>query len=62
MNKIVLFETKNISVPVTNMYLNVVEESIEFTEAANYSLIVVAYNELGNYTVVNETVFIPGLF
>ena len=60
-DKIILFEAQNISIPVTNMYLHVVDESVEFIEAANYSLIVGAYNELGNYTVVNETVFIPGV-
>ncbi len=61
-DKIILFEAQNISIPVTNMYLHVVDESVEFIEAANYSLIVEAYNELGNYTVVNETVFIPGVW
>ena len=58
--KTVNFQEKNLSIPVQKLFIPGIDESLVFVEAGNYTLVIMAYNEIGNVTVHTESTFVPG--
>ena len=59
--KVIWFQNYNYSIPVRHLSIQEVDQSLKFVDAGNYNLIVNAFNQLGNLTVLNETYYIPGM-
>lgn len=58
--KVIKFQSENLTIPVQVESYKAIEEDIDRIEASNYTMIITAFNLLGNYTVYNESIFIPG--
>ena len=58
--KVFNFLKEKYSIPVKNQIIQVVDISVEFLEAGNYTLEIVACNEIGNVTVIKESRYIAG--
>ena len=59
--KVIWFQNRNYSIPVHHLSTQEVDQSLKFVDAGNYTLIVKAFNQLGNVTVLNKTYYIPGM-